>query len=79
MPVCSHILSTIDWEKEKCSFALMAKAFFVLFFFLSYMTSRFHFYPVVLSLKICWEVELCDPHAELAHQYQNKIKALAHL
>lgn len=43
------------------------------------MTSRFHFYAVVLSLKICQEVELCDPHAELVKQNQNKIKALTPL
>lgn len=35
IPVCSHILSTIDWEKEKHSVTLMAKAFFLLFFFLN--------------------------------------------
>ena len=30
IPVCSHILFTIDWEKEKHSLAPMAKAFSVL-------------------------------------------------
>lgn len=58
-PVCAHILSTIDWEKKKHSFALMAKGFFFpFFFFLTYVTSQIHFYPIVLSLKIYPKVEL---------------------
>ena len=68
IPVCSHILSIIDWEKEKHSFALMAKAFSVLQKEKkTHVTSQLQFYPVVLSLKSVQKQNSCQ-----AHQIESK-------
>lgn len=52
---------------------------FLFFFFLTYLTSQFNFYLVVLCLKVCPEIaQNCDSCAELAKQKQNEIKSMTY-
>ena len=76
IPVCSHILSIIDWEKEKHSFALMAKAFSVLQKEKKLMwlpSSNFTLWSSLSNLS------RSRIHVKLTKKTQNKIKVLAYL
>lgn len=77
IPVCSHILFTIDWEKEKHSLALMAKAFSVLQ--KEKENSCDFLTPFWPSGPLSQNLPRSRIHVKLTKQNQNKIKVLAYL